>query len=91
MLCTAKLCHTAATAREQLHILAAPLMATRTPGTCRHHRPAQVVLEMSYRLVLFARIKDEVRQMQLCCMAPLKKGSLEPSLRLAQSNIRARR
>jgi hypothetical protein len=50
-----------------------------------------MLFEMCQRRVLWARIKGEVRQVQVCKWTTTIQGSLEPLCRLTHSIIQARR
>ena len=51
----------------------------------------EIVLEMSQRRVLWARIKGELREVQVCRCVTQVQGSLQPLFRHAHSLITARR
>ena len=91
MICAAKPRNAAAPTREHLRVLAPRLVAPSTPVASPFHAPGEIVLEMSQRRVLLARIKGEAREVQARRMATQVQGSLQPLLRLAHSIIVARR
>ena len=91
MICAAKPRNAAAPAREHLRFLAPRLVAPSTPVASPFHAPGEIVLEMSQRRVLWARIKGEAREVQTRRYATQVQGSLQPLLRLAHSIITARR
>ena len=61
MICAAKPRYTAASTREHLRFLAPRLVAPSTPIASPFHAPGEIILEMSQRRVLWARIKGEAR------------------------------
>ena len=76
MICAAKLRNAAASAREHLRVLPPRLVAPSTQATSIFHAPGEIVLEMSQRRVLLARIKGEVREVQARHYATAVQGSL---------------
>ena len=75
MICAAKPRNAAAPTREHLRVLAPRLVAPSTPVASPFHAPGEIVLEMSQRRVLLTRIKDEVREVQVCPRDPTAQGS----------------
>ena len=76
MICAAKPRNAAASTREHLRVLAPRLMAPSTLAASPFHAPGEIGLEMSQRRVLWARIKDEAREVQACRCATQGQGSL---------------
>jgi len=66
MICAAKPRYAAASAREHLRVLTPRLFAPSTQVTSSFHKPGEIDLEMSQRLVLLARIKGKEREVQAC-------------------------
>ena len=91
MICAAKPRYAAAPTREHLRVLTPRLMAPSTLAASPFHAPGEIVLEMSQRRFLWARIKGETREVQARSCVTQVQGSLQPLLRLAHSNITARR
>ena len=76
MICAAKPRNAAAPTREHLRVLAPRLVAPSTPVAPPFHAPGEIVLKMSQRRVLWARIKDEAREVQARRYATQGQGSL---------------
>ena len=89
MICAAKPRNAAAPTSKHLHVLATRLGAPSTPVASPFHTPGEIVLEMSQRRVLWARIKGKVREVQECRCVTQVQGSLQPLFRLAHSIIPA--
>ena len=89
MICAAKPRNAAAPTREHLRVLAPRLVAPSTLAASLFHAPGEIVLEMSQRRVLSARIKGEAREVQARHCVTQVQGSLQPLLRLANSIIPA--
>ena len=89
MICAAKSRYAAAPTREHLRVLTPRLVAPSTQVTSLFHTRGEIVLEMSQRRVLWARIKGEAREVQACHCATQVQGSLQPLFRLAHSIIPA--
>ena len=89
MICAAKPRNAAASTREHLRVLAPVLLAPSTPVASLFHTRGEIVLEMSQRRVLWARIKGEAREVQARRVVTQVQGSLQPLLRLSHSFITA--
>ena len=89
MICAAKPRYAAAPTREHLRVLTPRLVAPSTQVTSLFHTRGDIVLEMSQRRVLWARIKGEAREVQARRCVTQVQGSLQPLLRLAHSIIPA--
>ena len=76
MICAAKPRNAAAPTREHLRVLAPRLVAPSTPVASPFHAPGEIVLEVSQRRVLWARIKGEAREVQARRYATQVQGSL---------------
>jgi len=92
VICAAKPRYTAAAAGEHRRVLAPRLPTPGASVTSPLHALREVLFEMCQRRVLLARIKGEVRQVQVCKRTATIQGSLlEPLCRLTHSIIQARR
>ena len=87
MICAAKLRNAAASTREHLRVLAPRLVAPSTPVASPFHQPGEIVLEMSQRRVLWARIKGEAREVQARHCVTQVQGSLQPLLPVSYTHL----
>ena len=80
MICAAKPRYAAASTREHLRVLAPRLVAPSTQVTSLFHTRGEIVLEMSQRRVLWARIKGEAREVQArrCDPSPGQSAATSP-------------